>query len=161
MALPNVQHTMLGQKVIKLMDDYKSRMSTPSNDRQENMERIRMLQNIVNTAAPQLPNMDMTTATDIARIMVEKIREGWGTIYTESNMFRLGDTLKGTAYDMDKLTLFITAFTSMVDATKEKKKVLIDQTRLSKVLKNPNLAIAMCKIRDNLNARTGFGPVPA
>ena len=42
MALPNVQHTMLGQKVIKLMDDYKARMSTPSNDRQENMERIRM-----------------------------------------------------------------------------------------------------------------------
>ena len=105
--------------------------------------------------------MDMTTATDIARIMVEKIREGWGTIYTESNMFRLGDTLKGTAYDMDKLTLFITAFTSMVDATREKKKVLIDQTRLSKVLKNPNLAIAMCKIRDNLNARNGFGPVTA
>lgn len=157
MAIPGVNHTALGQKVIKLMDEYKARMSTPSDDRQENMQRIKMLQNIVGVAAPQMNNMDLTTATDVARIMFEKINEGWGTVYTESNLFRLGETLKGTAFDMDKLTMFITAFTAMSDAARDKsRKVVIDENRLAKVLKNQNLAIAICRIRDNINTRNGF-----
>ena len=157
MAIPGVNHTALGQKVIKLMDEYKARMSTPSDDRQENMQRIKMLQNIVGVAAPQMNNMDLTTATDVARIMFEKINEGWGTVYTESNLFRLGETLKGTAFDMDKPTMFITAFTAMSDAARDKsRKVVIDENRLAKVLKNQNLAIAICRIRDNINTRNGF-----
>lgn len=157
MAIPGVNHTVLGQKVIKLMDEYKARMSTPSDDRQENMQRIKMLQNIVGVAAPQMNNMDLTIATDVARVMFEKINEGWGTVYTESNLFRLGETLKGTAFDMDKLTMFVTAFTAMSDAARDSsRKVVIDENRLAKVLKNQNLAIAICRIRDNINARNGF-----
>lgn len=151
-----VQHTALGNKVIQLFDEYEKRMSVQTTDRQESMYRIRMLQNILNTACPQMQNMDMTTATDIARICYNKLNNGWGTIYTDTNLFRLGNTLKGTAYDMDKLVLFFEAYVQMIEGVREKKKVLFDDGRLQKVLRNPNVAIAMCRIRDNINKRNGF-----
>lgn len=149
-------HSILGNKVIQLFDEYAQRMAKPSNDRQENMFRIRMLQNIVNTACPQGSSMDLATATDVARICYDKLNEGWGTIYDDTTIFRLGNTLKGTAYDMDKLVLFITAFTQMIDSAREKKKVLFDEVRIQKILKNPNMATAICRIRDNINKKFNF-----
>jgi len=148
-------HTMLGNQVIALFDQYKARMSTPPKDREENKARIKMLQNILNAACPQT-NMDLQTATDVARIMFDKLMEGWGTIYTDSTIFRMGETLKGTAYDLDKLVMFIEAYVQMVEASVYKSPVMFDEGRLNKILKNPNMVIAMTRIKENINKRNGF-----
>ena len=151
-------HTTLGKRVLGLLKDYHARMAVPSNDRQENMIRIRMLQNIVTVACPQTP-LDLQTATDVVRIMFDEFMDGWGTVYSDNTIFRLGDTLKGTAYEFDKLVMFIEAFVQMVEGIREKKKVLFDDLRLQKVLRNNNVAISMCRIRDNINTRNGFSPI--
>ena len=157
LAAAVTRHTPVGQKVAKMFDDYKVRMSTPSNDREENMVRIRMLQQILNAACPNT-KLDLQTATDIARVVFDKLTEGWGTVYDDTTIFRMGNTLKGTAYDMDKLVLFFEAYVQMIEGVQEKKKVLFDDGRLSKVLRNPNMVIAMGRIRDSINSRNGFGP---
>jgi len=148
-------HSMVGNKLIQLFDAYKARMSVPSKDKEENKVRIKMLQDILNTACPQNP-LDLQTATDVARIMFDKLREGWGTIYTDSTIFRMGETLKGTAYDLDKLVMFIEAYVQMVEASVDKSPVMFDEGRLNKILKNPNMVIAMTRIKENINKRNGF-----
>lgn len=149
------KHTAVGTRLLGLLADYRRRMSTPSTDRNENMLRIRMLQNIVNVACPQIP-LDMQTATDVARIMFDEFMNGWGTVYDDTTIFRLGNTLKGTAYEFDKMVIFIEAFIQMVEGVAEKKKILFDDARITKVLRNNNVATAMCRIRDNINTRNGF-----
>ena len=148
-------HTATGRKVLDLLAKYQARMSVPSDSREENIMRIKMLQQVLNTACPQA-NLDLQTATDIARIVFDHMMTNWGTVYNDTNIFRMGDTLKGTAYDMDKLVLFFEAFVQMVEGVQDKKRVLFDDGRLSKVLKNPNMVIAMGRIRDSINARN-FG----
>ena len=157
LAAAAVRHTPAGQKVAKMFDDYKARMSVPSNDREENKIRIRMLQQILNAACPNT-KIDLQTATDVARVVFDKLSEGWGTVYDDTTLFRMGDTLKGSAYDMDKLVLFFEAFVQMIEGVQEKKKVLFDDGRLSKVLRNQNMVIAMGRIRENINLRNGYGP---
>lgn len=150
-----VKHTALGEKVIKLFDEYNTRMSTPSEDRNENIMRIRMLKNIADTACPTTL-LDNQTATDVARIVFEKLQQGWGKLYTENTIFRMGDSLKGTQNDLNKMQLFITAFTQMIDCVASKSKICFDDEKISSVLKNPNMAIAMIRIKDNINKRFGF-----
>lgn len=157
LAAAAVRHTPAGQKVAKMFDDYKARMSVPSTDREENMTRIRMLQQILNAACPNT-KLDLQTATDVARVVFDKMTEGWGTVYDDTTLFRMGNTLKGSAYDMDKLVLFFEAYVQMIEGVQEKKKVLFDDGRLSKVLRNQNMVIAMGRIRDNINNVNGFGP---
>ena len=149
------KHTAVGNRLITLLAEYRKRMLVPSNDRNENMQRIRMLQNIVNVACPQIA-LDMQTATDVSRIMFDEFMSGWGTAYDDTTIFRLGNTLKGTAYEFDKMVMFIEAFVQMVEGAIERKKILFDDARLQKVLRNNNVATAMCRIRDNINTRNGF-----
>ena len=156
-AAASARHTPTGLKVQKMFETYNARMKIKSNDREENMARIRMLQQILNAACPNL-QLDLQTATDVVRVVFDNFMSGWGTIYNDKNIFRLGDTLKGSAYDLDKLTLFFEAFVQMIEGVQDKKKILFDDARLGKVLRNPNIVIAMSRIRDNINARNGFGP---
>lgn len=148
-------HTVTGRKVLDLLSRYQAKMSVPSNNREENIVRIKMLQQVLNAACPQT-NLDLQTATDVARIVFDHMMANWGTVYNDTNIFRMGDTLKGTAYDMDKLVLFFEAFIQMVEGVQDKKRILFDDGRLSKVLKNPNMVIAMGRIRDSINTRN-FG----
>jgi hypothetical protein len=91
--------------------------------------------------------------------MFDEFMNNWGTIYTDSNVFLLGNTLKGTAYELDKLVIFVEAFVQMVEGASEHKKILFDDVRLRKVLKNDTVVTAMCRIRDNINTRNGFSPI--
>ena len=156
-AAASIHHTPTGLKVQKMFEAYNARMATKSNDREENMARIRMLQQILNAACPNL-QLDLQTATDVVRVVFDNFMKGWGTLYNDRNIFRMGDTLKGSAYDLDKLTLFFEAFVQMVEGAQDKKKVLFDDARIGKVLRNPNIVIAMGRIRDNINTVNGFGP---
>lgn len=151
----DTKHTALGRKVIVLLDEYVKRMSTPSNDRAENIARIRMLQNIVNVACPSSAT-DMQTATDVVRIVFDCINKNWGTVFTDANIFRMGDLLKATKQEADKITMFITAFTQMIEGAREKKRVLFDNNRLGKTIRNMTVATVMGRIRDNINTRNGF-----
>lgn len=151
----NGRHTIVGTRLLKTIDEYRTSMAVPTRDRDELARRIRKLQEIVNTACPT-KELDLQTATDVVRIMFDEFMKNWGTIYTDSNIFLLGNTLKGTAYELDKLVIFVEAFVQMVEGASEKKKVLFDDTRLRKVLKNGSVVTAMCRIRDNINTRNGF-----
>lgn len=152
------RHTVVGEKLLRELANYRTRMSTPSRDREELARRIRMLQSIVNIACPTQA-LDLQTATDVVRIMFDEFMKNWGTVYTDSNIFLLGNTLKGTAYELDKMVIFVEAFVQMIEGASEKKKILFDDTRLRKVLKNETVVTAMCRIRDNINTRSGFPTV--
>lgn len=152
------KHSIVGNRLLKVIDEYRTRMSTPSRDREELARRIRKLQEVVNTACP-MQALDLQTATDVVRIMFDEFMNNWGTIYTDSNVFLLGNTLKGTAYELDKLVIFVEAFVQMVEGASERKKILFDDVRLRKVLKNDTVVTAMCRIRDNINTRNGFSPI--
>jgi len=147
-------HTALGNRLLKQLTDYRERMRTPTRDRTENMNRIRLLQQIVNTACPTTA-LDIQTATDVVRIMFDEFMQYYGEVYKDENIFLLGNTLKGTAYDMDKIVMFIEAFMQMVDAIHEKKKILFDDNRMHKILRNRNVSLAMCRMRDGINSRLG------
>ena len=149
------KHTVLGNRLLKLLGDYREKMKIPTRDRTENMNRIRMLKQIVDTACPTTP-LDLQTATDVVRIMFDEFNANYGKVYKDENLFLLGNTLKGTAYDMDKMVMFIEAFVQMVEALEEKKKILFDDNRIHKVLRNRNVSLAMCRMRDSINDRLGF-----
>ena len=149
------KHTVLGNRLMKLLTDYREKMKNPTRDRAENMNRIRLLKQIVDTACPTTP-LDLQTATDVVRIMFDEFNTNYGTIYKDENLFLLGNTLKGTAYDMDKMVMFVEAFVQMVEAISEKKKILFDDNRIHKVLRNRNVSLAMCRMRDGINDRLGF-----
>lgn len=144
--------TVLGQKVKMAAEAYAKRMSVPSNDLSENAARIKMLQDLLNLACPST-RLDMETATDVARVLFDHFRNHWGKTYDESTLLRQGRTLKGTAYDTDKLVTFFTVFTELAEGVTDKKIVTFDDARVNKFFKNPNLAIAVCRIRDNINNR--------
>ena len=149
------KHTVLGNRLLKLLTDYREKMKVPTRDRTENMNRIRLLKQIVDTACPTTP-LDLQTATDVVRIMFDEFNANYGSVYKDENLFLLGNTLKGTAYDMDKMVMFIEAFVQMVEAISEKKKILFDDNRIHKVLRNRNVSLAMCRMRDGINDRLGF-----
>ena len=149
------KHTVLGNRLLKLLADYRERMKVPTRDRNENMNRIRMLKQIVDTACPVTP-LDLQTSTDVVRIMFDEFNANYGKVYKDENLFLLGNTLKGTAYDMDKMVLFVEAFVQMVESIQERKKILFDDARVHKVLRNRNVSLAMCRMRDGINSRLGF-----
>ena len=151
----DTSHSVIGRKLIALLEEYKKRMSVPSNDRNENLARIQMLQNIVRTACPST-SVDMATATEITRIFFDFMLANWGKTFDEHTIFSMGEKLKATTTEADKITMFVTAFTQMVEGALEKKKILFVNSRLKQVMKNDNINIAMTRLRDSLNKRNGF-----
>jgi hypothetical protein len=148
-------HSAFGRRLITLLDEYKARMSVPSKDRQENLKRIQMLQNIVRAACPTSA-VDMPTATELVRIFFDFMLENWGKTFDETTIFSMGEKLKATTAEADKITMFVTAFSQMVEGALEKKRILFVTSRLKQVMRNDNVNIALCRIRDNINKRNGF-----
>lgn len=151
----NTQRSHLGDKLNKLFAEYRKRMSIPTKDREELKARIKILKDIVDTACPT-NQLDLQTATEMVRIVFDNMMKDWGTIYTDSNIFALGDQLKGTAYELDKMVMFIEAIVAMIEAVHDKNRITISIERLGTVLKNPNVAIAIDRIRQNIDRRNGF-----
>ncbi len=151
----NTQRSHLGSKLNTLFAEYRKRMSVPTKDREELKARIKILKDIVDTACPT-NQLDLQTATETVSIVFDNLMKDWGTIYTDSNIFALGDQLKGTAYELDKMVMFIEAIVAMIEAVQDKNRITISIERLGNVLKNPNVAIAIDRIRQNIDRRNGF-----
>ena len=148
-------HTVPGRRLITLLDEYSKSIAVPSNDRNENLRRMKMLQTIVATACPSTV-LDDKTATDVVRIFFDFMYKNWGKTLDETTVFRMGEHIKSTTTESDKITMFVEAFVQMVEGANEKKKVMFVTSRLKQVVKNDRIINAMTLIRDNINKRNGF-----
>ena len=145
-------HTARGNKLIKLFGEYRTMMERKLKgqyDKASMRERAAKLLEIFNTACPRI-TIDQKTAADLVRITFDAINDGWGTVYSDSNLFRMDYSLP-TPGDIDRVDMFFTAIIQMVEGVAQSRTVMFDRTRLQQVINNEAIVSAMCQMRDGIN----------
>ena len=145
-------HTARGNKLIKLFGEYRMMMEQKLKgqyDKASMRDRAAKLLEIFNTACPRI-TIDQKTAADLVRITFDAINDGWGTVYSDSTLFRMDYSLP-TPGDIDRVDMFFTAIIQMVEGVAQSRTVMFDRTRLQQVINNEAIVSAMCQMRDGIN----------
>lgn len=153
MANKQVTHTPAGLKLLNLFEEYKGKMSIKTNNRDELRDRIMILHRIVQTACPRkLTNRQV--GADLIGILFDQLVSNWGTLFTDSNMFRLDYSLPGGPADIDKLNIFIEAMIQLVEAaTGETDHIAFINERLQQVIDSEAIMIAIQNLRTGIEKR--------
>ena len=153
MTNKQVTHTPAGLKLLNLFEEYKGKMSIKTNNRDELRDRIMILHRIVQTACPRkLTNRQV--GADLIGILFDQLVSNWGTLFTDSNMFRLDYSLPGGPADIDKLNIFIEAMIQLVEAaTGETDRIAFINERLQQVIDSEAIMIAIQNLRTGIEKR--------
>lgn len=148
----NGRHTPEGVRLIKMLEDWRTEMTSGREDRAALMNRMNMLKNIVNTACPSTPKPDNVGA-DLVRIVFDEFMANYGKAYDDSTIFRL-DYKLGEPAQIDKINMFISAITQLVDAASGRtENIVFDSGRLGLVLKNRSVVAAIVRLREGIERR--------
>jgi len=149
---PNQLHTPAGLKLLEMFKEYEAAMSVRTTDRAEHAKRARMLSNIVQQTCPfKLKNTQV--GKDLVMIFFDQLMKGWGTIYTDSSIFRLDYSLGNPAV-IDKMDIFVQAMIQLVEAaTGNADHIAFQNDRLAKIIDSPSVMTAIENLRIGIEKR--------
>lgn len=148
----NQKHTPPGLKLLDMFKEYEAAMSVRTTDRKEHAKRARMLSAIVQQTCPyKLQNTQV--GKDLVMIFFDQLMKGWGTIYSDSTVFRLDYSL-GQPAVIDKMDIFVQAMIQLVEAaTGESDHIAFMNDRLAQVIDSPAVMTAVENLRIGIEKR--------